>query len=744
MNRNLVASSASSAIPAGGFPAGGQNAAGFAMVDTAAVFQKLARRKWFICITTIALFVIAAAVILFLPRWYTAETEIMIDVRPQGVDIAAVLSRLPIDSQAVLTEAEALRSRAIAQKTIVQLGLLQNPEFNANIIPNDMSPRSVLRRAKAVVAAWSQYLPSFGGEKKAASDSTLSDATDIFAKHLQVVPMGRSQVLKATFTSENPELAAAVLNTLASAYIANQIEVRLAVPQKIAQFLQTQLSEMGEKVRRADEAAERYRDQEGLQQGLVQGRDALLLTQEITEANGALIAVRAKRQDAESRLNEIQAKPESFSEVLGNPLVQNLRQQEATLKQNRAELLTSFGSRYPRLLQVEASVHDIEKRIAFEIEKIVRSIRSEVAVQSDREAALELKLVRLKGQLQIANGSRVNLAALVQEAEANRAIFTTALTQYKQLNSQQTLRVADSYVLSRAEEPSEPSFPHTLAFLALGLVGAFAISGSIALLKERDGNAIRSSDDVRPYLRARPLGLVPELTAGARPAGQVIDRPQSAFTESIRNLLCGLLSANDHKVVLITSARPGEGKTTIAVALARLAALSGKNTVLVDCDLRRPAVHEAFGSAAEPGLTEMLQREGSFADVRRRDKASPLTYITSGRGAPHAPSLFLSAGMKQFIQALRSEYDLVILDSPPTGSVADARVLAPLVDEMVLVVSWDETPTKLVRAEIERLQDYNASIVGVILNKVDLFRHAKYACSDSGLYSGSNARYYVN
>jgi polysaccharide biosynthesis transport protein len=694
-------------------------------ISTALVWARIRRRKWLIVLSSITLFGLFSAILVLLPAWYTSETEIVVEQRPQGVDLSAVLSRIPTDSQAVLTEAEALRSRNLIQRTITQLNLLTNPEFNPRIIPQDGSLRSRLREAKATAIAFIEsLLPK--RERQSAGDPVLNEATDIFLKNLRVTPIGRSQVLKATFTSESPELSSEVLNVLVGLYLATQMENRVAVPTKVGDFLKGELERLQAKVRKANDAVERYRNQSELQQGIVQGRETLLYTQQLSEANSELIKVRIKRQEAEARLNEIEANPKSFSDVLADVPIQQLRHQISLLKENRSQLIASLGPSHPGLKQVEASIADAERRLSLEIATIVRSIASDVAVLSQREAQLVQSVANFKDQMQKAGSARVSLAALEQEAEVNRSILSTFLTQYNQLTSQRALQIADSYVLARAEIPTRSSFPPLLPFLGLAFLASVALSVLYALLLERTGNTIRSSQEVQPLLTARSLGIIPKLRSSTSLLTQVIDNPQSQFTESMRSILSRFMTPrNLGRCVLVASAQSREGRTSVAIALARLAALSGRRTILVDCDLRRPALHSAFGIKVGSGLTDLLQRRLVLGKAIRRDTLTPLDYITGGQFAPHAANLLCLPEMAELLARLRTEYDLVILDSPPSATVADASLIAQTADECLFVVSWNKTSWRLVREQMDELS-HHCNVTGVVLNQVDMRKHAKY------------------
>jgi capsular exopolysaccharide synthesis family protein len=361
-----------------------------------------------------------------------------------------------------------------------------------------------------------------------------------------------------------------------------------------------------------------------------------------------------------------------------------------------------------------------------EVANVVRSLASDVTVQTEREAQLVQFIANVKDKIQGAGDARVTLASLQQEAEVNRSMLSTFLTQYNQLTAQRALQIADSYILSPADVPTQPSFPPLIPFLGLAFVVSVALSGLCALLLERTGRTIRSSQEVQPLLTARSLGVIPKLEHKTALLTQVIDSPQSPFTESIRSILSRFMGPrNFGRAVLIASARPGEGRTSLAIALARLAALSGRRAILIDCDLRRPALHNAFHGKMVPGLTDLLQSRLELSKAIRRDTLTTLDYIAGGELAPHAANLLCLPEMAELLAKLRTEYDLVVLDSPPSATIADTSLIAQMVDECLFVVGWNKTPWRLVREQMEELS-HQCSLTGVVLNQVDMRKYSKY------------------
>ena len=257
-------------------------------------------------------------------------------------------------------------------------------------------------------------------------------------------------------------------------------------------------------------------------------------------------------------------------------------------------------------------------------------------------------------------------------------------------------------------------------------------------------------EQIEPYTGFSALGLVPELdnwdARKAPPEQYILDNPVSAFAESVRSLHVSIALSNvdrPPKVVLFTSASPEEGKSSLAVALGRVVARSGKKVVILDCDLRRPTLHTLLGMADKPGLIELLAGHASLDEVVQRDEASGADFVSAGEHAPNPVDLLSSEHMKTVVETLSTSYDLVVMDCSPVLAVSDARVLTRLADKTVFVVCWVKTRRESATLALKQLKEAGGDIAGVVVSRVDVGKHARYGYADSGYYHGKYAKYYT-
>ena len=725
-------------------------------VELHEVLRKLWRRKGLIVGITVALTVVAALVIFQISKLYTAEAMVMINYREtQVVDVEAVVSGLVGDVETIESEIEVIKSRGIAEKTIDALRLQESPEFNAALRPPS-AVSGLLDPRNWIPANWLRVVGADsapdGLSEEEETEGRRARIVDTFLGKLEVSSVGRSRVIRIAFASENPRTAAAVANQLADFYIVSQLEAKFEATERANEWLRGRLAELREAVKQSERAVEEFRQQSGL----IQGKDATLKTQEISELNAQLVVEGIKRAEAEARLRQVERLlngpdgAQAVSKVLRSPLIQSLREQQAEVDRKAAELAQEFGQMHPMMISIRAEATDLRQNIAAEIERIVGGLRNEVDVARAREDTLTAALGRLREEVGQANNDEVTLRALEREAEASRALLETFLTRSKETGSQEGFQQADATVISRAAVPRSPSYPPRTLLLIAAVAGAGLLGLILALGVEMLDHGFRSMEQIEREMGVPPLGLVPEVKGlvrlRRRPDAHILEKPNSAYAEAIRSLHTGLMLSSGEqppKTVLVASALPREGKTSIALSLVRLLASTGHRVVLVDCDLRQPSAHKTFGAASQPGLVEVLLGTKCLEEVLITDSQSGARFVPAGEPVLNPADLLGSPQMGRLLANLAEGHDLVILDSPPVLAVSDARVLSRMVDRTLFLVRWVDTRRERVIAGLRQLVGAGGKVAGVALTLVDVRRHARYGYSDSGAYYGPLKKYYT-
>ena len=723
------------------------------------LLERLQRHKALLA-ATVGLVTLAAVVVVsqMTPR-YSARTQILVGVpKTNVVDVEDVLRGLRTDRATIESEILVLTSRTLAAKVAERLDLASEPAFNPKLRPPRRSLLgllSVLHPRRWVAPEWIEVLTG-GQSREPPPPPPTPEEVEQRTKAAVVARVrgavtariqGRSRVIAVTARSTDRRLAAAIANALSELYLLEQLEAKFEATRRAADWLNGRVRELRGQVEASERAVEEYRRAHDL----VQGKGTTVTEQQISEINTQLILARTKTAEAEARLRQIRALVdseggvESAADVLASPLVNRLRERETDVARRAAEMATELGPRHPKMINIKAELQEVRRKLAAEVEKIVRASSNELEVARIREQTLHRNLESLKTQTAQNNTAQGRLRVLEREAAANRAVFDTFLARWKETGRQEEIQHADARILSRAQVPRSPSSPKTARIVGAAFVFSVFLGVLLVFLVEQLDSGFRSSEQVERLAGIGALTLVPWLSAlrlkRRTPAEYVLGRPASSFAESLRTLYTGmLLSSPDAppRLILVTSSLPEEGKTTISVSLARLLARTGRSVLLMDADLRRSQVAKMLDLSNDPGLVQVLgMRRETFADVVHHDRESGLHVLTTGSGSVANPSDLLdSSRMRKLLAGLRDTYDLVVIDSPPVHLVSDSRVLASMADTTVFVIRWSATRREVALLGLRKIVESGGRVAGVVLSMVNVRKNARYAYADSGYYYG--------
>ena len=708
-------------------------------------FLGLIRRRWQIVVATVAAVSLLTILAVFqvTPRYSAASNIAVQTQKTQVVDIQDVMSNMAPDTATMETQASILRSRSLASKLVDKMKLDQDLEFNGALKPPSFS----LLKPSTWFAGGDDAArprPLSATEQARRRTAVVNSALGAFA--IKVVP--RSYVVTITATSTDPVKAALLANTLADIYINDQIEAKYEATKRASQWLEERVNELRSEVVASDRATEIYRSQNRLVGGASGGVDG----QQLSEISSQLILARTDRAAKEAQLSQVRqllasgAGLESSGAIIDSPLIQRLREQESEVVRKLAELQATYGERHPRIINATAELRDLRGKIADEVRKIAASTANEVSMARAREQALSGGLGALEGRVGASGQAEVRLRELQREADSNKTLYETFLSRYKETREKVDVQTADARMISAADVPLVPSYPRKrttvmlAGFLALlaGLALAFAI--------EKLDNTVRGADTIELIGGGSVLSMVPVVKHKLdRPEDIVIIKPQAMVAEAIRTLRGSLTLTdvdNPPKIIMLTSSVPAEGKTFISVGLARVASQSGQRVIIVDADMRHPRVHKALGIENEDGLVQVLSGASELGELIRKDPASDIHVLTAGAGAPNPADLLRSKRMAQLIERLRENYDLVVIDTPPFMPMTDSQNVARLVDKVVLVVRWGETPAPVVANTIKQMRKIGVPLAGSVLSQVDMARHGQYGYGDYGYHYSKYGGYY--
>lgn len=722
------------------------------------LLRLLWRRRGLIVGLVVLCMVMAIAALFAITPLYTGATQILIDTKEAKIasSLEEVLADTTPDKEAIQSEIAVLQSWNLAEKIVNDYQLTRDPEFNEALQPPSVIG-IVIKSVRDFVT--SLLPPDLLPQPKDTGDEATAEQNNTIQKFLDridVAMVGQSRVIQISVDAEDPLKAAKLANAVADAYLLSNLEAKYDATRRANQWLGSKLEDIRQKVAESDAAVEAYRQRAGLLQSNING--GTLISQQVTDLNGQLIAARADRAAAEARLAQVKQAvqsaggAESLADVLGSPIIVDLVRQETEVKRNIAELADNLGDRHPRMISARSELADLQAKMRAEVNKIIKRLENDASIARARESSLQGSLKQLEAKLGQSNAAEVQLRALQQDADANKTTLQQFLARFSDLSAQSDLSAHDisARVIARATPPDKPTSPRKILILAMVVVLSTAAAVLLAFALETLDQGFRSGDQVEEATGVRTLGLIPALRRQKRgeggPEAYVVKNPSSMFAEAIRSVYTSILISYSRpapRTVLITSAQPKEGKSTIAACLARMCAISGKKTIVVETDLRRPSVHKLMGVHQGPGLVEYYGGEASLEDVIHKDEATGAFVLPAGKLVVDPVKVLSSPQVRQLFSALAQQFDVVLIDTPPLMAVADARIIAPHVDSTVFVARWGRTNREVVRLGLKTLLETGASLSGVILSRVDAKRHAQYGFGDSGYYYKGVKSYYT-
>jgi succinoglycan biosynthesis transport protein ExoP len=693
---------------------------------------------------------------------YTAQVTLKIDatgpsVTGLGGDQAAG------DATYFQTQIALLKSRALAARVIKELSLESHPKFVYVPTIMDQLRRQVvgpldssLKRLSKRVAALSDSAPTPEAQPEAQRPPTKFEMgvdpglTGRYLKLLDVKPMAGTSLATAMLTTVSPRLSQEMAAAHAANFIRMNLETRFDLTKEAREFLEKKLAELKVKVVKSEEALQRFRQKYGVVS--MDGSQNIVVNR-MVELNRRLTEAKAKRIELESLTRAVKDKNfEYLSQIIGNNQIIQLKGRLESLEAEQARLATVFKSDHPRLLELKQQINEARRRLRLEIGNVVRGVETDYAAARSQEAALQAEAERQQQAALDVKELAVEYTLLQGELDANRAIYDNVAKRLNETSISNDSPISNIQIIEQAERPSSPSSPNAVLNMMLASALGLFLGVGLAFLLEHFDSSMRTPEDVWRAVAVPTLGVVPHLRALARreygfdrrlkgspmrhlahrwgASGQsasaqlmLVQHPLSFLAESYRTIRTTLLlghAERSPRVILITSAHPGEGKTTITLNLGIALAQSGRSVVVVDADLRKGNCHSHLGLQNRRGLTHLLTDSLPLDICVQSTAVDRLSLLPRGGLPPNPTELLGSNEMQEMLAALRQRFDFVLVDTPPSMAISDAAVLSVLCDGVLLALRNQSTSTDAARHVVERLQAVGAQILGAVLNGINI------------------------
>ncbi|MEH6825763.1 MAG: polysaccharide biosynthesis tyrosine autokinase [Motiliproteus sp.] len=705
------------------------------VIDLREYWRTVMRHKWGILGLALVVTLMAAMVVFSLTPIYRATATLLIEGQQNKVVSIEELYGLDTSkSEYFLTQFEILKSRQLAEKVIAKLALDSHPEFDPEAKSKGFDWQQYLPNKE--LPDWRQWLPIELPADDAVVDPQIAHQLLVnnFLARLSISPIRKTQLVNISFEASDATLAAAVANAVGETYIESNLEARMQLTYKASSWLMEQLEGLRAKLKEAEQRLQQFRETEQLVDE--EGRLSLA-SSELDLISTKLVDARRQRLEAEGIFKQISRSGASqnydvIPAVLAHPLVGTFKENLAEAERKKNELAQRYGPKHPKMIAAVSEVKRAGSTLVRQVGAVVGGVRNDFSMLVANERSLKRELVRAKSNVQSLNSKGYRLRELRQEVEVNRQLYDTFFTRHSETSATNDLATANARISDPAVKPLKPSKPNKKLVVAAAFAASLMLGIMLAFLLEALNTTLKHAGDVEQKLGVPMLGLLPLLKRGDKNQMALKafkEERDRGFSESIRTIRTGVvLSGLDspHKVLLITSSQPGEGKSTVAMNLA-CALGQMERVLLIDADMRRPSLAKVCGLAKNTaGLSELVAGSSCIKESVHTLIEDQVDVLPAGVIPPNPLELLGSKRFASVMHVLESHYDRIVIDAAPSLAVSDAMVLARHANSLIYVVRADTTPYQTVQSGLKRLQQANAPITGVVLNAVDVRKAHKY------------------
>jgi capsular exopolysaccharide synthesis family protein len=710
------------------------------------IISALWRRRSVFLSVAFLIIVLGFVILKLLTPLYDSTVVLVLSARQDGVvDMQQAYMNTPPSDPVVRAEVDALKSRTLIDRIIDRAGLMADPEFNQYARAFHPNP---------VVCFPARLFPGFlkvklGCRKPDASalspEQVKYNVASQVLRAFTVTPDPKTYSVKLDVASVDAQKAGRLANLWAAEYMQRQVDEKVTEAERAMSSLNPRLEKLSKDVARADSAVEDYKQSNHiLSLPGAQGDNNTLALQEVQSLSLELAnarTARAKLEAAQQEVRKIQRNPAqalSAPAVAAAPLVESVREQEGTAAAQLASLQGTYGERHPLVVSARSQLEELRQRLDQEVQRAIQQLDVQVRQSQVNEQQLQARISQLSSAR---NGENKNLPQLRQLDSAQAAaktVYDAFMQGAYRAAAQNGVPTARGRIVQSADTADWPTFPNIPISMAVISIAALLIAAGVVYALEATDHSFHSAGEVEDIARLTVLGMT--LAAPSRSIFAVrkktgplsrlmITEPSSALSESLRLTRAAIASSRPDrltKVVMITSSVPGEGKTTFALMLGRQSAATGKRTIVVEAEMRRPKFGRDLQPLPAKGLSDYLEARASLEEVVGVDEDSGLHFIAAGSSSHNCGELLGSSRMAVLLDHLGARYDLVVIDTPPAAIVADALQLSGMVDAAILLVKWASTPRHLVLDGMKKLQAAKAPLVGAVMTQVDARKYKLY------------------
>ena len=670
-------------------PAGG--------LDLREFISVLNRRKKLLIATAIATMLLALLLTLLMQPIYRADATIKVERYAANANIDILNPETSrSDRDFFETQIQLIQTKALARRVIEQLGL-----------DKKAAPKGLFSKIKSL----------FGANSSSHKDKKSME--EIFLENLTVKPISNSQLLKISYDSSNPKLAADISNAIAKTFVRQNLERRFDTASSYKTYVTDNIKITRKSLEEAEQRLNRY----AKENNIVKDTDGESTgTHTLKKQAEELVLAEKERIEAEAAYEIYKNDPSSDpSSIINNPYILSLKKAVARL-QSKYQSYRNKRSRAARNLKKE--IDGIKKQIATEAESIKLSLKSTYLEARQKEKMLRLQLDKLKENALNQQSKYTKYNRLLREVEINQLAYNKQLEQLMAVNVASNVGTNNISIIDKASPPTKKYKPNLKINLLFGSLLGLLLGMGIAFLREFIDDTIKDSQLLEKISGLPVLSQLPEIKAknSKEVALQTAIKPRSALSEAIRSLRTSLRFSTRNgapQSVFICSSAPAEGKTSIAINLAIAYAQSGSQVLIIDADLRNPSIHKILEVSNKEGLTNYLANPETLNnDISQSCMIKNLKVISSGPIPPDPVELLSGSRMTELLENTRKSYDHIIIDGPPVLGLADALVISNLADATIIAVEAGRTRKTKLLDSLKRLERAKANLIGSVINRI--------------------------
>jgi len=715
------------------------------------------KRKWMVVSLTVIVTTVVAIEMIRARSIYQASTLVEIEkVTPTATKNGELVVR-DSDLDSLKTKMLMVKSQPVLKDVVVSLRLTQDPRFIEKDSSRPLIPtlKRMFRLASSEPTEASQEDPA-NGDIDGPDQGTIESYALILDKWLTVDLVRDTRAVKISYPHTDPGEAAAIANQVAKSFMDLSFKNQTAQFTDTSDWLDRSTRELKAKVEQAEQALADYTREHHIFS--TDGKETLT-TEKLSRLHDQLTRAQTDRLLKQSLYDELKAGhiaqlPESYVD----PSLNALRSKLADLQIQAGDLSVKYGPKNPHLVEINQQVAIAQQQIDSGMAALERKLKGEYDRAQSDEKTLTTALDEIKGEAERENQDAIQFTILRQEVETAKGLYTDFLLKTNQANLQVAEQHLNMRVIQPALVPRVPVSPLRKTNVAIAFILSLGAGLGLTFFLEYLDNTIKSVEDITRYIQLPALGVIPVIgmssqrhlkgksngtrrstngnslvarsngTAMALSKQVVSMESHSAAAEAYRALRTSVLlssAGRPPRTLLVTSAQPGEGKTTTAVNTAISLAQLGSEVLIIDADLRRPSVHKVFGADPSRGLSTYLSRDVDVDGLIQKQPFPHLSVIASGPIPPNPAELISSERMQNLVNQLSERYDHIVIDSPPLINVTDPVILSTIVDGVMLVVSWGKSTRDACKRVRNELSSVGAKVFGVVLNSVDFRREGR-------------------